>query len=144
MSAFAVPTGPRLVSFITGAMALLLGVIYVGPTEWIRRPLPQGQVSLVAIIEQAVPVWAILFCVTGLALVWAVMARRGLIAAHLLAIFAWTFYGVALLLSALLSEPPAPIITGVIAIGLVGVHWGLIQTHQDLGHTTPKRPKSRG
>lgn len=138
MSAFAVPTGPRLVSFITGAMALLLGVIYVGPTEWIRRPLPPGQVSLVALIERAVPVWAILFCLTGAVLVFAVMARRWLIAAHILAIFTWTFYGMCLLISALLSEPPAPIVTGVIAIGLVGIHWGLIQTHQDLGHTAPK------
>ncbi|MFF0706976.1 hypothetical protein [Gordonia sputi] len=133
-SAFAIPSGARLVSFITGVMAILVGVIYFGPSEWVRRPLPPGQVSLVSIIESAVPVWSILFCLTGAALVFCVMSRRHLIAAHILAIFTWTFYGMALLLSAVLSEPPAPIVTGVIALGLVGVHWGLIQVHQEQGH----------
>ena len=132
--AFAVPTGARLVSFITGVMAVLVGVIYFGPAEWIRRPLPPGQVSLVSLIESAVPVWSILFCVTGATLVFCVMARRHLIAAHVLAIFTWTFYGMALLLSAVLSEPPAPIVTGVIALGLAGGQWGLIQAHQEQGH----------
>ena len=130
-------TGLQVTSIITGVMAVVLGCVYFAPEEFIRRTTPpRGQVSIVVYVYQLGPFWPVLFITMGVALILAVTSRRGIIASHVLAVFGWMFYGSALLIGAALSEPPTPIVTGVLAIGVAGIHFGLLQAHQDAGDAT--------
>ena len=129
-------TGLQVTSLITGVMAVILGCVYFAPEEFIRRSLPPGQTSIVVYVTQLGPIWPVLFITMGMAIILAVTARRGVLAAHVLAMFGWMFYGSALLLGSLFSEPPTPLVTGVIAVGVAGIHFGLLQAHQDAGDAT--------
>lgn len=129
-------TGLQVTSLITGVMAVILGCVYFAPEEFIRRSLPPGQTSIVVYVTQLGPVWPVLFITMGLALILAVTARRGVVAAHVLAVFGWMFYGSALLLGSVFSEPPTSVVTGSIAVGVAGIHFGLLQAHQDAGDAT--------
>lgn len=131
-------TGLQLTSIITGVMAVILGTVYFGPEEFIRRSSPAGQTSIVVYVESLGPVWPALFLIMGVGLILSITARRGVIVAHVVAVFGWMFYGSALLIGAILSEPPTPIVTGVVAIGVAGIHFGLIQAHQEAGDTSTR------
>lgn len=129
-------TGLQVTSLITGVMAVILGCVYFAPEEFIRRSLPPGQTSIVVYVTQLGPIWPVLFITMGMAIILAVTARRGVVAAHVLAVFGWMFYGSALLLGSLFSEPPTSVVTGAIAVGVAGIHFGLLQAHQDAGDAT--------
>lgn len=126
-------SGARIVSLIMGLVAILVGIVYWGPTEWVRRPLPPNQTSLVQVVEGFGPVWPIIFVVTGSALVCAAVLGRYAVHAHVIGIFGWMFYGVLILLGSLQSEPPAPIVTGLIGIGVAAIHFGMTRVHQEVG-----------
>lgn len=136
-------TGLQLTSLITGVMAIVMGLVYFGmrPSSW--PPLPSGQVSVVVAVESFAPVWPILFTVMGMALIGAVTSRRCVLGAHVVAIFGWSFYGASILIGALLSEPPTPIVTGTLSLFVAAVHFGLIQAHQDEDYTLCALPPSR-
>lgn len=106
--------GARLTAATCGAMNCAVGLLYVLPEPLVRRPLQPGQVSAVALIESVGPSWTILFILSGVALLLAAAQRRGFVRAHLVAVFVWLLYAGAVLFSAALTEPPAPILTGVI------------------------------
>lgn len=131
-------TGLQLTSLITGVMAVVLGTVYFGPEEFIRPASPAGQTSIVVYVESLGPVWPALFITMGVVLILAVTSRRGIIASHVLAVFGWMFYGSALLIGEVLSEPPTPIVTGVLAIGVASIHFGLIQAHQEAGDASTR------
>lgn len=117
-------------------MALLVGLVYFGPEElfrWANRG-PQ-QTSIVLAVQRIGPVWSFLFVAMGVALIGAATMRRWMIHAHVLAVFGWIFYGTSVLLGSGLSEPPAPIVSGVMALGVAGIHYALIQAHQEVGNT---------
>lgn len=126
-------SGVRIVSLIMGLMSVLVGVTYWGPTHWVRRPLPPGQETLVVIIESIGPVWPVIFTITGVLLVASALFNRYPVAAHVIGIFAWMFYGCAILAGAILAEPPAPIVTGLISISIAGIHFGMTRAHQEVG-----------
>lgn len=132
-------TGIQITSIITGVMAVILGAVYFMPEELLRRPLPLGQTSIVVYIDQLGPVWPVLFLSMGIGLILAVTSRRGVVPAHILALFGWMFYGSAILVGAALSEPPTPVVTGAISIGVAGIHFGLMQAHQDAGDHTIRK-----
>ena len=135
-------TGLQLTSIITGVMAIVMGLVYFGPDPYvIRRPLPSGQVSVVE--ESFAPVWPLLFTVMGMALIGAVTSRRFVLGAHVVAIFGWSFYGTSILIGALLIGRPAPIVTSVLAIGVAGIHFGLMHAHQDQGDGPIRRKCKR-
>jgi len=131
-------TGLQVTSLITGVMAVILGCVYFAPEEFIRRSLPPGQTSIVVYVTQLGPIWPVLFITMGMSIILAVTSRRGIIASHVLAVFGWMFYGSALLIGAVLSEPPTPIVTGVVAIGVAGIHFGLIPAHQEAGDASTR------
>ena len=116
-------------------MAVVLGTVYFGPDSLIPRQLPDGQVSIVVAVENFAPVWPVLFTLMGVALIGATSARRGrwLIVAHVLAMFGWTFYGSSILIGAILSEPPTPIVMGTTALFVAAIHLTLMHAHQDAG-----------
>lgn len=136
-------TGLQVTSIITGVMAVVLGVVYFAPESFIRRPLPPGQISLAVYIEQRWPVWPLLFIVMGISLILAITARRYVVLAHILAVFGWMFYGSAILIGAVFSEPPTLVITGAIAVGVAGIHFGLMQAHHDQGDGPMRRKCKR-
>jgi tryptophan-rich sensory protein len=126
-------TGLQITSIITGVMAVILGVVYFAPEESHGHPLPPGQPSLVVYIEQLGPVWPMVFIVMGISLILVITARRYVVLAHILAVFGWMFYGSALLIGEVFSEPPTSVVTGAIAVGVAGIHFGLMQAHHDQG-----------
>ena len=136
-------TGLQVTSIITGVMAVILGVVYFAPEESHGHPLPPGQPSLVVYIEQLGPVWPILFITMGMAIILAVTARRHVVPAHILAVFGWMFYGTALLIGEVFSEPPTSVVTGAIAVGVAGIHFGLMQAHHDQGDGPTRRKCKR-
>ncbi|WP_418345283.1 hypothetical protein [Rhodococcus pyridinivorans] len=107
--------GARLTAGATGMMSCTLGVLYVLPEQLVRRPLQPGQVSAVVLIEGLGPWWTVLFIASGLALLAAAFRRRGFVAAHLASVFVWAFYSGCVLFSAVLTEPPVPVVTGTLA-----------------------------
>lgn len=116
-----------------GCAALWLASTYLGPEYLVRRPLPEGQVSLVQHIENVTPVWPWAFGVVGVLLLIATFTRRCLIAVHGIAATLWMFYGLLLLTSALLSEPPAPILTGGISVWAAAMHFGCAVSWSERG-----------
>jgi tryptophan-rich sensory protein len=136
-------TGLQVTSIITGVMAVILGVVYFAPEESHGHPLPPGQPSLVVYIEQLGPVWPLLFLTMGVALILAVTARRYIVPAHILAVFGWTLYGSALFIGEVFSEPPTSVVTGAIAVGVAGIHFGLMQAHHDQGDGPIRRKCKR-
>lgn len=133
----------QVTSIITGVMAVILGVVYFAPEESHGHPLPPGQPSLVVYIEQLGPVWPVLFITMGMAIILAVTARRGVVPAHILAVFGWMFYGSALLIGEVFSEPPTSVVTGAIAVGVAGIHFCLMQAHHDQGDGPIRRKCKR-
>jgi tryptophan-rich sensory protein len=138
-------TGLQVTSIITGVMAVVLGVVWsFAPEESHGHPLPHPQPSLVVYIEQLGPVWPMVFIVMGIALILAITARRYIVPAHILAVFGWTLYGSVLLIGAVFSElPPTLVITGAIAVGVAGIHFGLMQAHHDQGDGPTRRKCKR-
>ncbi|WP_371113058.1 hypothetical protein [Rhodococcus sp. JVH1] len=106
-------------------MQIAVGLLYLGPSQLVRRPLPPDQLSLVVYIENAGPYWVIGFVLTGLALIFATIKRRHFVNAHAAGVFMWAFYGLAILLGAIFSVPPTPVLSGAIAIFMALVHAGL-------------------
>lgn len=125
--------GLTVVSASMGCAALWIAGAYIGPEEWVRRPLPEGQMSLVQTVENIAPVWPFLFGFAGFALLWTTVIRRGVVATHALAATLWMFYGLLLLLSSLLSEPPAPILTGGISVWAAVMHFGCAVSWSERG-----------
>ncbi|WP_418346229.1 hypothetical protein [Rhodococcus pyridinivorans] len=107
--------GARLTAGATGMMSCTLGVLYVMPEQLVRRPLQPGQVSAVVLIEGLGPWWTVLFVASGLMLLGAAWRRSGFVTAHLAAVFVYAFYAGCVLFSAIMTEPPVPIITGTLA-----------------------------
>lgn len=137
-------TGLQVTSIITGVMAVILGVVYFAPEEHRGgHLLPPGQPSLVVYIEQLGPVWPMVFLGMGIALILAITARRYVVLAHILAVFGWMFYGSALLIGEVFSEPPTSVVTGAIAVGVAGIHFGLMQAHHDQGDGPMRRKCKR-
>lgn len=136
-------TGLQVTSIITGVMAVILGVVYFAPDVYHGHPLTPGQPSLVVYIEQLWPVWPMVFLGMGMAIILAVTARRYVVPAHILAVFGWMFYGSALLIGEVFSEPPTSVVTGAIAVGVAGIHFGLMQAHHDQGDGPIRRKCKR-
>ncbi|MFE5699988.1 hypothetical protein [Rhodococcus koreensis] len=117
--------GTRLVAGACGGMQIAVGLLYLGPSQLVRRPLPPDQLSLVVYIENAGPYWVFGFVVTGIVLLVSSWRKRGFVVGHAAGVFVWAFYGLAILLGALFSVPPTPVLSGAIAIFLALVHAGL-------------------
>jgi tryptophan-rich sensory protein len=98
---------------------------------------------LVVYIEQLGPVWPMVFIVMGISLILVITARRYVVLAHILAVFGWMFYGSALLIGEVFSEPPTSVVTGAIAVGVAGIHFGLMQAHHDQGDGPIRRKCKR-
>lgn len=107
--------GARLMAAVTGCMQVAVGVLYISPEELVRRPLQPGQVSAVVWVESIGPMWFFGFLLTGLALLLATARRRGFIFAHIAASVFLAFYAGCILFSALLTEPPVPVVHGTFA-----------------------------
>lgn len=118
---------------VLAVVAAMTGAVYLGPDFWARRPLPDGQLSIVAQVESWGPIWPALFFIVAAGLVWSVHARRHVALAHSLAAGVWTFYASALFFSAAYSEPPGPILASAIAYGTTALHWAMIRVWADQG-----------
>lgn len=126
--------GTRLTAGACGMMQIAVGFLYLGPSQWVRRPLPPEQVSLVVYIEQAGPWWVLLFALSGLALLVSAFRARGFVLAHATGVFVWLFYGLAIMLGAIFSEPPTPVLAGTIAVFTAFVHAGLAYGSAERGY----------
>lgn len=108
-------TGARGVASVWGGGQVLLAVIYFLGDELVRRPLQPGQISAVVWLESIGPVWALLFLLSGLWLLGAAACDVGYRRAHIASATLWAFYSGCILISAFLTEPPVPIVTGCLA-----------------------------
>ena len=128
--------GTRLTAATSGIMQATLGVLYLPalPESLIRRPLLPGQVSAVVYLESAGPLWSVLFGATAVALVVAAIRGKGFILAHLASAGLWALYGSSIVYSALLTEPPVPVIAGTIASGVGLIHLAIAIGCRDRGH----------
>lgn len=107
--------GARLMAAVTGCMNVAVGVLYISPEELVRRPLQPGQVSAVVWVEAAGPIWFLGFVLTGLALLAAAIRKRGFIFSHVASSCFLAFYAGCILFSAVLTEPPVPVVHGTFA-----------------------------
>ena len=107
--------GARLMAAVTGCMQVAVGVLYISPEELVRRPLQPGQVSAVVWVESIGPMWFFGFLLTGLALLAAVVRKRGFIFALIATSAFLAFYAGCILFSAVLTEPPVPVVHGTFA-----------------------------
>ncbi len=127
--------GARLQAAVTGIGSITLGCLYgIAPEELVRRPLQPGQVSAVLWIASFGPVWSILFVMSGAALLLAVAQRRGFVRAHIASAGVWAFYSGCILYSALLTEPPVPVIAGTVAAFVALTHIAIARGDAERGH----------
>ncbi|WP_052056277.1 hypothetical protein [Rhodococcoides fascians] len=134
MNERAVIAAARLLSMLCGFGAIAVGVLYAGPEQLVRRPLPGGQETLVVLIESAFPVWPFLFGLTGACLIVCAWRPRQILIAHGFVVLAWGFWGFCLIIAPLRSVPPTPIIVGVIAFVLgVASNFGTMRLWAALG-----------
>lgn len=123
----------QLLSIILAGLSIIVGAVYLGPENLVRRPLPPGQETLVVIVEAAVPVWPFLFGTAGIVLLVAVLRQQRVMWAHGAVIAAWSFYGFCLISAPLRSVPPSPILAGLIALGIVGANIAALRLWAALG-----------
>lgn len=128
--------GTRLTAATSGIMQATLGVLYLPqlPESLIRRPLQPGQASAVVYLESIGPIWSLLFGATAIALLVASIRGRGFILAHLGSSGLWALYGSSIVYSALLTEPPVPVVAGTIASGVGLLHLSIAIGCRDRGH----------
>lgn len=109
--------GARLTAATVGIANVTVGMLYLPsmPEELVRRPLAPGQVSAVVYIESIGPIWSALFILSGLALIHAAAVRKHFVRTHVATAGMWGLFGGAILFSAVLTEPPIPVVTGTIA-----------------------------
>jgi hypothetical protein len=117
--------GARLTAATAGIMQVTVGLLYIGPEQLVRRPLLPGQVSAVVYIEGIGPVWTAIFILSGLYLVFAAARKKRFVPGHIAAAGVWGLYGGAVLISALLTEPPVPVLAGTIASFVALLHLSL-------------------
>nr|WP_296763781.1 hypothetical protein [Rhodococcus sp. (in: high G+C Gram-positive bacteria)] len=127
------PKGVRLMALSLAFMQICLGITYLGPEQFIRRPSPSGQASIVVYIESLGPYWPAMFLISGAALLFTALQLRRTAFGHALSAAAWTAYGTALLIGPILTVPPAPIVVGVIAILIAPVHVSCIIAWKERG-----------
>ena len=125
--------GLRTVSYAMAGAALTLAVLYLGPAVLVRRDGIGPQVTLVQIIDDIAPVFPLSFAVAGVLVLVSTARRSGVVVAHAIAATAWMFYGLLLLLGSPFLEPPAPILTGTIAIWAAVMHWGMSRAWAEQG-----------
>lgn len=117
--------GARLTSATAGIMQATVGVLYLPtfPESLVRRPLMPGQVSAVALIEGIGPLWTTLFVATAVALLVAAVRGKGFVYSHIAAAGISVGYGSCILFSAVLTEPPVPVVHGTYAtfVGLLHI-----------------------
>lgn len=128
--------GTRLTAATAGIMQGTLGVLYLPalPESLIRRPLQPGQASAVIYMESVGPIWSVLFGATALTLIVAAIRGQGFITAHLASAGFWALYGSSIIYSALLTEPPVPVVAGTIASGVGLLHLAIAIGCRDRGH----------
>ncbi|WP_256980611.1 hypothetical protein [Rhodococcus sp. 14-2496-1d] len=117
-------------------MQATIGVLYLPtmPESLVRRPLLPGQVSAVAYIESIGPLWSAVFFGTALALVVAAVRGRGFVNAHIAAAGVSVLYGSSILISAVLTEPPVPVVHGTYATFVGVLHICIAIGCRDRGH----------
>lgn len=115
--------GTRLTAATAGITQATIGVLYLPqlPETLIRRPLLPGQVSAVVYIESIGPLWSLMFFATAAMLLVASVRGKGFIRGHLSVSAVNVLYGTCILASALLTEPPVPVVAGTIATGFGGL-----------------------
>ncbi|UOK18019.1 membrane protein [Gordonia phage Hibiscus] len=126
--------GTRLVAGVTGTMNIVVGCLYLGPSQLVRRPLPPDQISLVVYVESFGPWWVLMFVLSGIWLLVTSIRKRGFLLAHSGSVFIWGFYGLAILLGAMFSEPPTPILAGAIATFMALLHSALAFSCAERGY----------
>lgn len=124
------PTAKGLgwVTLTLGSAALYYAICYSGPESWVRSSTSQQlaqQSSVVRFVESLGPIWPFLFGASGICLVLSALVLRRVILACSFAVSVWVFYGAAILIGAVLTEPPAPIVSGGAAIFVSLAHVGL-------------------
>lgn len=125
--------GARLMAAVTGCMNVAVGVLYISPEELVRRPLQPGQVSAVVWIENIGPMWFIGFVLTGLALLLAGVRKQGFIFAHVAASTFLALYAGCILFSAVLTEPPVPVVHGTFAGFMAILHIAIARGDAERG-----------
>ncbi|KZF03206.1 hypothetical protein A2J03_08180 [Rhodococcus sp. EPR-157] len=134
MNERAVLAAAQMLSVFLAAGSIVVGLLYAGPEQLVRRPLPVGQETLVVVIESAFPVWPFLFITTGLILLVCALRKKSLLIGHGFVVLGWAFWGFCLIIGPLRSVPPAPIIVGVIAFVLgVAANVGTMRLWAALG-----------
>ncbi|QCG77770.1 membrane protein [Gordonia phage Tarzan] len=126
--------GTRLVAGVTGCMSIVVGALYLGPSQLVRRPLPPDQISLVVYVEGSGPWWVLMFILSGIWLLVTSFRKRGFLLAHSVSVLIWGFYGAAILLGAMFSEPPTPILAGAIAAFVAVLHSALAFSCAERGY----------
>lgn len=126
--------GARLSAAAAGFSQVAVGVLYTAPEVLVRRPLTPGQVSAVVWIESFGPFWAIGFIATGLWLCVCALRKSGFVAAHIASSGWWAFYGGCIIFSALLTAPPAPVVSGVISAGVCLLNMAIARGDAERGY----------
>jgi hypothetical protein len=119
---------------VTGCMNVAVGVLYISPEELVRRPLQPGQVSAVVYVENFGPVWFVGFLATGLALLLSASRAKGFVNAHIAASVMLAFYSACILFSAVLTEPPVPVVHGTFAGFMAILHIAIARGDAERGH----------
>jgi len=114
------------------ACSALLGLSY-GVFEPARVTAP-GTVSIVAYVEKLGPVWVISFSVNALVLATCAVLKRGVRFGHVLSGSIMSGYAMALVLGSVLSDPPRPPVTGVLAAAVVGFHLLMAGAYSQYAH----------
>lgn len=125
--------GLKTVSFAMGGAALTLALLYLGPSTYVRHSRSGPQTTLVQIVDDIAPIFPALFLTAAALIIVSTIRQRGVVIAHSVAATAWMFYGLLLLLGSWFLEPPAPILTGTIAIWAAIMHWGMSRAWAEQG-----------
>ena len=112
------------VSWLLAIVAFVLAVVYAIPGLGFSQTLPSGRTSIVAFLD---PAWTFVFGAVALTLAAALMARRWLVVSHTLGVAAFSFWSAAVLIGAVMSDPPGPVTSAVLGICVTVLHfWSVV------------------
>lgn len=111
-------------SWLLVVLAFALAIAYAIPGMGVALTLPSGRRSVVAFLD---PLWSFAFGAAALTLAAALLLGRYVIASHTLGVAVFSFWSAAVLIGAVMSDPPGPVTAAILGAGITVLHyWSVV------------------
>lgn len=112
------------VSWLLALVSFTLAVAYAIPGLGVAQTSLPGRTSIVAFLD---PTWTVAFGALSLFLAASLIRGTGLVLGHTVGVTVFSFWSAAVLIGAVMSNPPGPLTSAVLGIAVTVLHfWSVV------------------